>query len=193
MGSVSAIRGGGRGRLTAAAERSPDAKPFLLRRVTTPDDRAPVMVEPSRKLVGHAVAAPGQPVYAKAVRRHLRTLVSLPEREFALVELLATELFNNAAQHSRSGEPGGEVVVAVFQLPGRLQVRVIDAGPHPGEFTVPHLRLWDTDAEEGRGLFLVAAEADRWGTVHHDGGRTSVWFEIDHAQESRPGVPGEGR
>ncbi|WP_262391627.1 ATP-binding protein [Nocardiopsis sp. CNR-923] len=139
------------------------------------------------------MAVPGLAAYAKVVRRRLRALVCLTERQIASVELSASELFNNAIQHSRSGEPSGEVVVAVFKLPGRTQVRVIDDGPRADDFTVPHLRRGNGEAESGRGLFLVAEEADRWGTVHHDDGRTSVWFEVDRVRAPRTSAEGEGR
>ncbi|MGW3442999.1 ATP-binding protein [Streptomyces sp. NPDC001076] len=40
-----------------------------------------------------------------------------------------------------------------------------------------------TDSETGRGLLLVAALADRWGTEPHPPGGKTVWAEVSH----RPG------
>ncbi|WP_155988970.1 ATP-binding protein [Nocardiopsis sp. CNT312] len=153
--------------------------PPLPKRATAPSDRAPVLLEPHDEFTGSAMTVPGEPAYAKIMRRRLRTLASLPDWELRPIELLASELFNNCIRHTRSGDPGGEITISVFKLAGRTQVRITDAGPRDGEITVPHLRPLDPDDESGRGLHLVATGASRWGTIHHDDGRTSVWFEVD--------------
>jgi anti-sigma regulatory factor (Ser/Thr protein kinase) len=158
------------------------AVPPLPKRTTAPVYSAPLLLETAAAPTGHAMTVPGEPSYAAMMRRYVRTRASLPAREVGSVELLASELFNNCLRHTRSGQTGGEVTISVFKLPGRTQVRITDAGPRAGEITVPHLRPVDPDSECGRGLHLVAGDANRWGTVHHDDGRTSVWFEVD-----RPG------
>lgn len=158
------------------------AVPPLPRRTTAPMDSAPLLWESDADTAGHAVTVPGEPSYAALMRRYVRTRSSLPEREVDSVELLASELFNNCLRHTRSGQNGGEITISVFKLPGRTQVRITDAGTRTGEITVPHLRPVDPDSECGRGLHLVAADSDRWGTIHHDDGRTSVWFEIDRPE-----------
>jgi hypothetical protein len=55
---------------------------------------------------------------------------------------------------------------------GVLRVEVHGSGP--GEVRVPKPR---PDAEEGRGLLLVAAVADDWGVRERDPGKV-VWCEF---------------
>jgi hypothetical protein len=63
--------------------------------------------------------------------------------------------------------------------PSALRVEVSDRGP--GFAPAPH-RPSPVDAG-GRGLFLVDALADRWGSA--DGG-TRVWFEVDRPAPGGP-------
>ena len=95
------------------------------------------------------------------------------------VLLLTTELVTNSVRHSPAATDG-TVDVAVMLASEHIRVEVSDPGSgfshvpqHPG-----------TLSEGGRGLFLVEALSDRWGT---DGGeRTTVWFElgVDRHQEA---------
>ena len=87
--------------------------------------------------------------------------------------LLASELFGNSVEHSGSGVPGETVTVAVMAGGGVVRVEVGDRSG-PG---VPELRPADRDAEDGRGLGLVAALAGRWGWRRR-AGRTVTWFEL---------------
>jgi anti-sigma regulatory factor (Ser/Thr protein kinase) len=87
--------------------------------------------------------------------------------------LLVSELFANSLQHSGSGVPGETVTVTVTSRAGAVRVEVADrCGPG-----VPQLRLADRDAEDGRGLGLVARLAARWGWRRR-GGQMVTWFEI---------------
>jgi hypothetical protein len=62
-----------------------------------------------------------------------------------------------------------------MQLAGRvLRVEVRDAGG--GEITRTR-RLATTEDTHGRGLLLVEALSDRWGTAE-EGERKVVWFEL---------------
>ena len=112
------------------------------------------------------------------MRRRIRSRTGVLGSTTDALVLLTDELFANALRHTRSGEPGGEVTVAVFKLPDRFQVKVTDQGPREGEHAFPCPRPLDARAEGGFGLHLVSAEASRWGTLHENG-RTTVWFEID--------------
>lgn len=118
---------------------------------------------------------PGIRSHAATARRWIRFATGLPTAEAGVLELLVSELFANALRHSTSGQ-GGEVAVAVIRKPGCLQVKVTDAGPRGG-LSTPHLRPIDPDREDGRGLHLVHAYADRWGVIC-EAGRTTVWFDI---------------
>ncbi|PDP86024.1 ATP-binding protein [Glycomyces fuscus] len=161
----------------------------LPRRVTDPDARAPITLgRVSQHHLNHALRVPGRPEQARVLRGRLGAVLPGPLADTALA--LASELFNNAVAHSRSGEAGGEVTVVVNRFPGRVQIKVIDQGPRDADVSSPHLRpvvpdgmvgtggMDVTGGVGGWGLRMVDTEASRWGTLH-DGGRTTVWFELD--------------
>ena len=66
--------------------------------------------------------------------------------------LLVGELFSNSLRHSGSGAPGETVTVAVKTADDVIRVEVTDRSG-PG---VPKPRPAGGDAEDGRGLHLVA-------------------------------------
>jgi anti-sigma regulatory factor (Ser/Thr protein kinase) len=80
--------------------------------------------------------------------------------------LLLTELTTNALRH---GE-GAEIGVRILPQDGRLRIEVCDGSP-----ARPVLRHASPDDECGRGLFLVEALAESWGTTP-DG--TSTWCTL---------------
>ncbi|GAA3752389.1 hypothetical protein GCM10022402_34150 [Salinactinospora qingdaonensis] len=158
-------------------------RPSLPKRATCLADRVSVATPVSGgNQLGYAATFRAEPAQAVAVRRHVRAVVGLPRSDSDTVELLAQELFGNALAHSRSGD-GGEVTVTVTKLAGWVQVAVTDGGPRADRFTTPHLRPVDPDSESGRGLLLVHSQADRWGVVFLDDGRTTTWFEIDRDRQ----------
>ena len=81
------------------------------------------------------------------------------------VELLVSELVTNAVRHG-AGDIGLRLIRA-----GSLLCEVRDEG-----HDLPALRSNDITAESGRGLQLVTALADRWGTQRTPTGKV-VWFE----------------
>ncbi len=87
--------------------------------------------------------------------------------------LLVAELFANSLRHSDSGAPGETVTVAVKTANDVIRVEVTDRSG-PG---VPEPRPAAGDAEDGRGLQLVARLAARWGWRRR-GRRTVTWFEL---------------
>jgi anti-sigma regulatory factor (Ser/Thr protein kinase) len=99
--------------------------------------------------------------------------------------LLASELFANSLQHSGSGVPGETVTVTVTSRAGAVRVEVADRGG-PG---VPKVRPASADAEDGRGLGLVAGLAARWGWRRR-GARMVTWFELRHGTGETAGTPG---
>ncbi len=96
--------------------------------------------------------------------------------------LLVGELFSNNLRHSRSGAPGETVTVAVKTVNDVIRVEVTDRSG-PG---VPEPRPAGSDAEDGRGLHLVARLATRWGWRRR-GGRTVTWFELPHPSDVSAG------
>jgi anti-sigma regulatory factor (Ser/Thr protein kinase) len=84
------------------------------------------------------------------------------------VVLLACETITNAIRHTRSAT----VSVVVLDTGDALRVEVTD----DGSGGVPRLAEDDPEALTGRGLHLIDALSDGWGTYTGDAGRT-VWFE----------------
>ncbi|MFD4657286.1 ATP-binding protein [Kitasatospora sp. NPDC058444] len=86
-------------------------------------------------------------------------LAGLPsgERYLDTAELLLSELFANAVQHSDANDD--RHIEVRFALTGsRLRLEVHDAGSGR-----PSLRAAAPDDEHGRGLYLVNELAERWG------------------------------
>ncbi|WP_338675861.1 ATP-binding protein [Streptomyces sp. SCSIO 30461] len=82
------------------------------------------------------------------------------------VQLLLTELATNALRHGQ----GQDIDVRVLFCGGQCVIEVADGTPDPAE-----LRDVTPDDEHGRGLFLVDAIADAWGTSP-DG--TTTWCSL---------------
>ncbi|HEX2295673.1 MAG TPA: ATP-binding protein [Actinomycetota bacterium] len=108
---------------------------------------------------------------ARRVRRELEALdYEFPAETVELLKLVATELVTNAVRHARTEK----VVVFVRVGAPSLLVKVCDRGP--GVDT--HVHEADLLDEGGRGLFLVEAVAESWGTsrVQVDGAEWAcVW------------------
>lgn len=153
----------------------------LPRRTSDPRANTPIGTNTAQPQQAAAVILPGEPEQAAVMRRRIRSRTGTLGSMTEVLVLLADELFTNALRHTRSGEPDGEVTVALFKLPDRFQVKVTDQGPREGEHVFPCPRPLNVCTEGGFGLHLVAAEASRWGTLQ-ESGRTTVWFEFD-----RPG------
>lgn len=84
--------------------------------------------------------------------------------------LLVSELVTNAMRH------GGEPIRLVANITtSGLRVEVYDGNSD----AFPAIRDIRPDAPGGRGLRLVDALADRWGTTEVAGEGKCVWFEID--------------
>ena len=91
-----------------------------------------------------------------------------------VLELIASELVTDWIVHSRSGQAGGMVTVALTGDARRARVEVTDdGGPE-----LPRLRAVDSGAESGRGLQLVDALAGAWGCGRGPGETTTIWAEV---------------
>ncbi|MBQ1089715.1 ATP-binding protein [Streptomyces sp. B93] len=95
-------------------------------------------------------------------------------------EQIVAELAANAALHGGKGERGHDfhLALALDDGTGLLRIAVSDARGDvapvaAGEVVDPE------GAESGRGLVLVAALADRWGTEASARGGKTVWAELD--------------
>jgi anti-sigma regulatory factor (Ser/Thr protein kinase) len=99
-------------------------------------------------------------------------LAQAPPERCQTAALLVSELATNAVRHADVAE----FVVEVRNLPGegRVWVGVTDTGD--GQ---PVMRLPSVTAEDGRGLRLIAALADRWGAHRRRSTHEkTVWFEL---------------
>jgi anti-sigma regulatory factor (Ser/Thr protein kinase) len=82
--------------------------------------------------------------------------------------LLTSELVTNSVMHASS-----DVEVCCEVHAGRVRVAVSDRSP-----VTPHVGDGGTTEESGRGVSIVSALADAWGTeATRDQGK-SVWFEL---------------
>jgi anti-sigma regulatory factor (Ser/Thr protein kinase) len=89
--------------------------------------------------------------------------------------MVAGELATNAVIHA-----GSEFTVTVSWTRNRVRVAVRDGSSAPP-------RLGRTSMEtSGRGLILVSALADRWGSEPLDGGKV-VWAELSRGPDPAPG------
>ncbi|WP_051871945.1 ATP-binding protein [Streptomyces sclerotialus] len=87
-------------------------------------------------------------------------------------EHVIAELAANAASHGRV--PGRDFRLRVAAGPGTLRIEVTDARGERAPVRQPPGR-----GESGRGLVLVDALADRWGTVYGPAPCKTVWAEFD--------------
>jgi DNA-binding NarL/FixJ family response regulator len=112
---------------------------------------------------------PAELTSGTAVRRNLRDLAEDWALEAVLdeLELLTTELVNNAVVHA-----GSTVDVVVRRRPDAVRVEVTDQGP--GALELGDGALSDTS---GRGLLLVEMISRDWGTSSTAAAKT-VWFEV---------------
>ncbi|RZB13764.1 GAF domain-containing protein [Streptomyces sp. F001] len=110
----------------------------------------------------------------------MRAAVSQKLEEWGLsdlafgMELVLSELITNAIRH---GSPPVHVRL--------LRDRTLTCEVSDGSSTSPHLRYAATTDEGGRGLFLVAQVADRWGTRYTPRGKV-IWAEQAIAAHDAP-------
>jgi len=124
-------------------------------------------------------AVPGCVPYARAQLRRalaLRRPAAAPE---ALDDaaLVLSELLTNAVTHGVRGAADAaerSIGLSVRLDAGRLTLTVRDPGsglPYPAGDG-------DPEREDGRGLLIVAALAEAWGTTRGPGGGTRVWARL---------------
>jgi anti-sigma regulatory factor (Ser/Thr protein kinase) len=107
---------------------------------------------------------------------------TLPSPVFEDLRLLVSELLTNSIRHTGLGK-ADLIQLQVTRSPGIVRVEVTDNGP--GFSKEPARPL--SERESGWGLFLVEQISDRWGlSVDHE---TTVWFELDIANDGQEGAP----
>ena len=102
-------------------------------------------------------------------RRFVRAVIADHASGHRLQDILlcASELATNALHHT---PPGRLFRVCVVLAAGLLRIEVHDTGDG-----APRVCEAAPEGEGGRGLLLVAALADDWGTARRDGPGKSVW------------------
>ncbi|MFD4660526.1 SpoIIE family protein phosphatase [Kitasatospora sp. NPDC058444] len=135
-----------------------------------PQDDIALLVARTRVLAPDQVAqweVPSDPAAVGEVRAAVAerlTAWGLEEAAF-VTELILSELVTNAIRYG-----SGPIRVRL------LRDRSLICEVSDGSSTSPHLRYAATEDEGGRGLFLVAQFADRWGTRYTATGKV-IWTE----------------
>ncbi|WP_435240593.1 SpoIIE family protein phosphatase [Streptomyces cucumeris] len=138
---------------------------------TTPSDDIALIAARTRVLGADRVVAwevASDPAVVAEVRAGvLRQLEEWDLEECAFTaELVLSELITNAIRHAT-----GPIRVQV------LRDRSLICEVSDTSSTSPHLRYATTTDEGGRGLFLVAQFAERWGTRYTSSGKV-IWAEL---------------
>jgi ABC-type multidrug transport system ATPase subunit/anti-sigma regulatory factor (Ser/Thr protein kinase) len=163
------LRGALAGRPDRTTEETCDA---VLRAMLPeePSDDIALLVAETRGLPEDHIArwdVPSDPAAVAAVRNEANETLAawgLEELTFT-TELILSELITNAIRYAT-----GPIDVRLL-LDRSLICEVAD-----GSSTSPHLRYAATTDEGGRGLFLVAQMAERWGTRYTKAGKI-IWVE----------------
>ncbi|MEV7022889.1 ATP-binding protein [Kitasatospora sp. NPDC093558] len=125
------------------------------------------MLKTARRPRTFAARLDSRPFSTPIARHLLRAYLSaLPsgDRYSDIAELLLSELFSNAVQHSDA--PADRLIEIRFALiHDRLRLEVHDAGTGR-----PSLLSTTPTSEHGRGLHLVDELAERWGCCPRAGG-----------------------
>ena len=108
---------------------------------------------------------PGLAGQVPGVRRWAQAVAAAWGAAADQVGLVVTELVTNAIRHTRSGQPGGVVMVAVAGGWDGVTVHVHDLGASGGQVPRPRPAGGNRLADGGRGLPIVAAISGQWGTV----------------------------
>jgi anti-sigma regulatory factor (Ser/Thr protein kinase) len=115
------------------------------------------------------------PEAARAARCYVTDVLrawAMPADLVEMARLLTSELASNAITHGQG--QGGTLTLEVRSFGCCLSIDVADHSPD-----VPVPRIPAGDAENGRGLLLIAQVADSWG-YYFAGGRKHVWFHLAH-------------
>ncbi|GAA2440134.1 hypothetical protein GCM10010191_64540 [Actinomadura vinacea] len=143
-------------------------------------DDAALLVSRTGRLPASNVATwplPEDPRAAGMAREHVRDQLAawhLDEELTMTTELLVSELVGNVVRHAKG--------------PMRLRMlrsRTLICEVSDGSLTTPLIRRADLADEGGRGLQLVAALTQRWGTRYNAGGK-SIWTEQNIPETEAP-------
>ncbi|GGJ15938.1 SpoIIE family protein phosphatase/ATP-binding protein [Streptomyces brasiliensis] len=174
-----------RGTLAGAARTPEEICRSVLRELVPdrPRDDIVLVVARTRLLPADRTAAWEVPADPEAVGR-VRAAATRTLEEWGLedvaftTELILSELVTNAIRHA-----GCPIHVRL------IRDRSLICEVSDGSSTAPHLRRAATTDEGGRGLFLVAQFAERWGTRYTPEGKV-IWTEQPLGDEMTAGSGG---
>ncbi|MFE2143243.1 SpoIIE family protein phosphatase [Streptomyces sp. NPDC059456] len=147
-----------------------------------PSDDIALLVADTRRLEADRIAEWEVPPDPAAVSR-VRNAGSAQLARWGLgdiaftAELILSELITNAIRY-------GHAPIRVRMLRDRSLICEVS----DGSSTSPHLRYAATTDEGGRGLFLVAQYAERWGTRYTERGKV-IWAELPLTGDPEPALP----
>ncbi|MFG2868250.1 SpoIIE family protein phosphatase [Streptomyces sp. NPDC048338] len=150
--------------------------------VPAPDDDIALLVADTRRLPADRIAewtVPSDPAEVSRIRNEgAAQLAAWDLEDIAFsAELILSELVTNAIRY------GAEPIKVRLLRDAQLICEISD-----GSSTSPHLRYAATTDEGGRGLFLVAQFAERWGTRYTERGKV-IWAELPLTGGVQAAVP----
>ncbi|GAA3822883.1 ATP-binding protein [Streptomyces phyllanthi] len=107
-------------------------------------------------------------------------------------ELIVAELSANAALHGHVQGRDFRLALTLDPAAGLLRIAVTDARGDRLPAPSPDSEEVGPDAESGRGLLLVGALADRWGTEPYPPAGKTVWANITLAPHDTGHNTGHG-
>ena len=133
----------------------------------------PLAPTPTARLMGGLVLRP-VPEAVGVGRAELAALLATlyPEFDSADCVLMLSELVTNAIEHVRV-EFDWLINVMCWSDGDAMRVEVHDAGRG-----TPRMRKADSEACDGRGLFLIDMLSDDWGSGRNAWGGTVAWFAV---------------
>ena len=150
--------------------------------VPAPDDDIALLIADTRRLPADRIAewtVPSDPAEVSRIRNEgAAQLAAWDLEDIAFsAELILSELVTNAIRY------GAEPIKVRLLRDEQLICEISD-----GSSTSPHLRYAATTDEGGRGLFLVAQFAERWGTRYTERGKV-IWAELPLTGGVQAAVP----
>ncbi|MCX4758366.1 ATP-binding protein [Kitasatospora purpeofusca] len=143
---------------------------------------------PRRHTIVLAATAKGACLCRGIVRRQLADwgVDSSFGEPFHSALLIVAELAANAITHGRVPGRGFELHISLTTTVRRGATLRIEVSDCRGDRlpVLPSTRV--TDGQSGRGLVLIDALADRWGTALRDPSAKTVWAELDFADARCP-------
>ncbi len=111
----------------------------------------------------------GVPTSVALARRYVLSMLSgYPSGTLERVELMVSELASNCVEHART-----DFTIRLHLAGGTVRCEISDGGS--GE---PRLQPRDAERLGGRGLLIVDALSDDWGSEPVPGDGKIVWFTV---------------